>query len=360
MTDRLVDKVRGEMYLLEIFKLTKKSEYINNTKEIIEFIKDIYRNIEPSHFEGKIVIFFDFSTEIDFCPENKKDFYDKGILNNSYNNLIFQIYDNSEKLPSIWTNIEDKDIENLVQTPDNFIAYIFENKKEYFLVNSHIINILNKYSCPSIFALQYHDLNEALLDYKNERIRTVSCEHFKKCWAYDNRIYLNNQPEECMQVSLTEFLKNRIRGVNAVREYNLGASKPVDVRVFWREANRAALIEVKWLGQSLKKDNRSIGTSYSNSRANDGMSQIKEYIDLNSSDSPTVITKGYLVVIDGRRKNIKSSIKTSISRADGFHYQNEELNISDDKQYWTEFNNIEEPIRMFVEPICEIQNGYIY
>jgi len=152
---------------------------------------------------------------------------------------------------------------------------------------------------------------------------------------------------------LKEFLQSRIRGVNVVREYTLGASKPVDVRVFWREANRAALIELKWLGQSLKGDG-SIGTPYSNGRANDGMSQIKEYIDLDSSDSPEIITKGYLAVIDARRRNISSIKVSTVSRNDGLYYQNNNLSIDEDKQYWTSFPNIEEPIRMFSEPICEV------
>ncbi|MCB0000896.1 MAG: hypothetical protein KDE56_34275, partial [Anaerolineales bacterium] len=103
---------------------------------------------------------------------------------------------------------------------NDFIAYIYENEQEYFVVNNHKIEIRNSYSCPSIFALQYHDLNEALLTYKNDRIKTSSCEHFKDCWADEKRIYFKKKPEKCMQKSLSEFLKNRIRGVDVVREYN--------------------------------------------------------------------------------------------------------------------------------------------
>ena len=209
------------------------------------------------------------------------------------------------------------------------------------------------YSCPSIFALQYHYLNEALLVYKNERIRTVTGELFKDCWADNKWIYLKNKPEESMQKSIKEYLEDSIRGVNIVREYVLGASKPVDVRVYWREANRAALIELKWTGQSLSVGEK-IGISYSNGRANDGMKQIKEYIDLERGDTPSIITKGYLVVVDGRRRNISKNKVGNISRDDGMHYANKELKIDDDKKYWVTYSNIEKPIRMFVEPICEM------
>jgi len=352
MSDKLVEKIRRENYLLEIFEITKDSKYVNKTRDIVTFVKDIYRNIEPSHFDGQLIVFYDFSANINFSPDTREEFYDKGILSNNQNNIIFQLR-GKEQLSYYWSDIKKDDVKILLSTSNNFIAYVFEDKKEYFIVNRKRINIPNSYSCPSIFALQYHYLNEALLDYKNERVKNVSCEHFKKCWDDEKWIYLKNKPENCMQVSLSEFLKSRIRGVNVNREFNLGATKPVDIRVFWREANRAALIELKWLGQSLRDDG-TLGTSYSNIRANDGMGQIKEYIDLNNRDNPTTITKGYLVVIDARRRNISKNKVSTISREDGFYYKDKELEIDINKQYWKSYPNIEKPIRMFVEPICEM------
>jgi len=352
MADILVEKDRNDNYFLEIFSFTKEIQYVNETRKIVEFVKNIYRYIEPSHFKGKIIVFSDLSDEIIFSPEQKEDFYDKSILSDHYRTLIFQTKPPST-LPLIWKNIENNKIDELLEKEDNFIAYVYEDEQEYFIVNNQKIDIINKFSCPSIFASQYHDLDEALLHYKKNRIKNTSCVLFKNCWGDDKRIYLKNKPEDCMQQSLEKFLADRIRGVYIKREYNMDASKPVDVRVFWREANRAALIELKWLGQSLQSDS-SIGTSYSNVRANEGMSQIKEYIDLENSDSSEIITKGYLVVIDCRRKNIKSSKVSSISRVNGFHYAGKELEINEDKMYWKTFPNIEKPYRMFAEPICEV------
>ena len=352
MSDNLVDNIRKENYILEIFQHTKNNDYVNIAKEIIEFVKEIYRSIEPSHYNGKIIVFKDLNDCILFEEDSQERFYDKGILNHDYGSLIFQLK-SDDNLPLIWKNVNNENILELLDTADNFITYVFDGIEEYFIVNCKKIQISNKFNCPSIFALQYHYLDEALLDYKNMRINTVSCEHFKKCWADEKWIYLKNKPEKCMQISLNEFLINRIRGIKiAIREYNLGASKPVDVRVYWREANRAALIELKWVGQSLK-DSGEIGTSYSNGRANDGMRQIKEYIDLERGDTPSIITKGYLVVVDGRRRNISDNKVNSLSRDDGMHYAGEELNIKEELKYWKTFPNIEEPIRMFVEPICE-------
>jgi hypothetical protein len=342
-----------DFYIIEIFKHTNNTEYGKIAYDVIAFVSDIYRNIEPSHYNGKIVIFKQLKDNFSFKEEIKNDFYDKSALNHHYGSLIFELR-SADKSPLIWKNITDEDISELLNTEDNFIAYVYENKEEYFIVNRKKIQIHKKYSCPSNFALQYHDLDEALLEYKNERIRTVSCEHFKNCWTDENWLYLKNKPEECMQISLKEFLKNRVRGVKDVtREYNLGASKPVDIRVYWNEANRAALIELKWVGQSLK-ENGEVGTAYSNGRANDGMHQIKEYIDLERGDTPSIITKGFLVVIDGRRKSISNNKVSSLSREDGMYYAGKELNIKEELKYWETFPNVEKPIRMFVEPICEM------
>lgn len=341
-----------ETYFMDIVKQTGDLKYLLATKKIAVFVKDLYRNIEPTHFNGKIVVFIDFDEERSLLNISEgAEYYDPSILSHTYDTLIFKLTNNEVSLPVVWNN---KDVIDLLNTDSDFIAYVYDgtSENEYFSVNGNEINILNSFSCPSIYALQYHYLQEALLDYKNNKVRHTSCELLKQCWFDDKRIYLKNKPEECMQISLKEFLSSRIRGVNVVREYNLNASKPVDIRVFWKEANRAALIEIKWMGQSVKED-ETIGTSYSNGRANNGMSQIKEYIDYDNSDSPDIITKGYLVVIDCRRRNISSEIKHSINREDGLYYENKELDIQDEKKYWETHPNIEKPLRMFAEPICE-------
>ncbi len=351
MSDKLVANIRNEDYLIQILEETRNSHYVKLATELIKFVQDIYRSLEPGHFSGKLVVFSKRNDAQLFQSGESEKFYDSSILNDSYSSIIFQLLQNNDDLPLIWTNIENTPIETLLSAHDS-IAYVYENEQEYFVVNNKRVNIVNKFRCSSIFALQYHYLNEALSRYQNERIITSSCVHFKKCWADEKRIYFKNKPEDCMQESLSEFLHNSIRGVDVVREYNLDASKPVDVRVYWREANRAALIELKWLGKSLDKDG-GLSTGYTNARANDGMTQIKEYLDLENSDSPMVITKGYLVVIDGRRKRVNNHKISQISLNHGMAYQNKELDIADDKKYWENYGNIEKPKRMFAEPICE-------
>ena len=90
---------------------------------------------------------------------------------------------------------------------------------------------------------------------------------------------------------------------------------------------------------------------YGFERATEGMRQIKEYVDLGDSDSPTIINKGYLIVIDGRRSGIDPKV-ASISLTNGMYYANDELVIDISNQHHLTHSNIEAPIRMFAEPIC--------
>lgn len=354
MSDLIAHRVRKENYLLEIFGITKDKWYINKAREIIEFVRTIYRTIEPSHYFGRIIIYCKGNDEELLSSNFGKDYYDSGMLTHEFSSIVFQLQTN-DRLPKVWTNISDADLDGITSHDDNIIVYQYDGNRqvELFFVNGVPVSVQNPYSCPSIFALQYHDLNEALLNYHSKRIRTVSCELMKNCYADKDYIYLKNSPEDCMQVSLSEFLKGHLRGVDVNREFNLGASKPVDVRVYWKEANRSALIEVKWLGQSLNPDG-TLGTKHSNGRVNDGMKQIKEYMDLSRGDNPDIITKAYLVVLDSRRRGIQQQVKKSITREEGFYYASEDLTVKSELKFWESFPDISRFFRMFVEPKCTL------
>ncbi len=161
-----------------------------------------------------------------------------------------------------------------------------------------------------------------------------------------------------MQLSLHEFLSIfLVRGISieCLREQTvMGDSdkpKPVDIKIQWREANRTALIEIKFLG-TVKTENGGIYT-HGNSRANEGITQLKGYHDKANTDSPTTIIKSFLVVIDGRRKNVTAD-QTTINNENGMYYRNTEIVIDDDKKYHETIMGFEKLIRMFAEPICSV------
>ncbi|EMK01090.1 hypothetical protein DLM76_20765 [Leptospira yasudae] len=333
-------------YPLQAYKILGDEKGATLTATLIEFITDVYRGLEPSHYQGKLLIFITLDDSIPIDTANAIKFYDKNILiNNTSRTIAIQLFQ-KEDFPLIW---QGEDTEQVINQR-NAITYLYENRVECFYVNGEKIDIENYLGCASTFSLHYQHLHEALENYKKEKILHSSCSIFQRAWFDSTRIYFKNAPEDTMQESLKEYLSSYMRGVEVSRECNLGGGKPVDIKVSWKEANRAAIIEVKWLGYSRAEN--SITTKYSNSRSNDGMEQLKEYMDLANQDWPSCITKAYLVVIDGRRKGVGSTIRTSISAQDGLHFAEIELDIEEDKKYFNNIVGFEMPFRMFSRPVC--------
>lgn len=348
MSDQLVNNIRKENYPLQIYTaMNNNPDVIKITTNLISFVQDVYRSIEPDHFDGRIVIYTTVDDSVLLDVDKGRPFFDRNILiNNTSKFIVIQLFQ-ADRLPLIWEDVSPRN----VFKSNNAITYSYRKHKEFFVANKIKIEIINRFDCASIYALQYHYLSEALLKYKEEKIRYSSCLIFRGSWFDEaTRIYFKQQPEEVMQKSLSEFLDSSLRGVDVVREYNNGASKPVDVRVYWKEANRAAMIELKWLGQS-KNAAGDLSTAYANSRGNDGLDQVKEYMDLENQDTPTCITKGYLVIIDGRRRGVAANLKI-IDVANGMHYRNQEVTFDPAKNFYDTMTGFEKPIRMFAEPIC--------
>jgi hypothetical protein len=341
---KLVDDVREELYPLKILQaFNNNSSVIPISTELIKTVSKIYRYLEPSHINGKLIIYRGLS-DTELLPRNQATiiFNWDELTQINTDNIIIESLSNEQLY--LWTNIDNDDF--LVDT--NTIFYCYRNNDEYFHVNQTQVKIPHSFECSSRFALQYVDLEIELKRYKNERVVNSNCGIFKSCWYDANRIFFKSAPEETMQESLKEFLTSALRGVEVVREYNLNTAKPVDIRVKWTEANKSALIELKWLGKS-KKESGGI-TTYTDSRANDGAKQLKEYLDMDNSDTPNIISKAYLVVIDGRRKGTNENT-TTINFADGLHYENQEINFSDEHKYFDRLKNFASPVRMFAKPI---------
>lgn len=343
MTDqKLIDIVRSENYPLKIYNASNNnSGSINAATELIKAITAIYRFIEPSHLNGKVIVYKRIVEDELLCRNTDSLVYNMDELT-QINSQTIVIESYKEQL-YLWTDNNNTSFLNDKDT----VFYCYENSVEYFYVNQQRIEIPHSFNCSSIYALHYFYLDSVLEQYKTEKVLMSSCLTFKKCWSDNNRIFFKPAPEEQMQESLKEFLSSAIRGVEVVREYNLGASKPVDIRVKWTEANKSALIEMKWLGKS--KNSNSLST-YADSRANDGSKQLKQYLDMDNTDTPNIISKAYLVIIDGRRRKTKKET-TSINSDDGLYYENREINFSNECKYFERLKNFAKPIRMFAKPI---------
>ena len=180
-------------------------------------------------------------------------------------------------------------------------------------------------------------------------IKDSSCPTFNNVWHDEKRIYFKHAQEHIIRKSLTQYLKTTFRGDCEVRaEQNMDESHPVDIKITWSFSQRLALIEIKWLGTPC--DGLKVGKPYSEHRARDGAKQLSDYLDSNRNQSPYHITRGYLVVIDGRRRGINQHVTHQVNRENAFYFESKE--ISYNPKYHELRNDFEEPIRMFAEPLC--------
>jgi hypothetical protein len=153
-----------------------------------------------------------------------------------------------------------------------------------------------------------------------------------------------------MRNSLTQFLRNRIGGDHDVwPEQVVDESHPVDIRVQSKFTNnRLMLIEIKWLGYSVAQDGH-ITARHNEPRAQEGATQLAQYLDDQRRSAPGHIVHGYYVIVDGRRANLREGA-TTISRTDGMHFENRDINFAT-APHCTR-NDFDPPYRMFASPVC--------
>lgn len=362
MTDReaIVQNLNNQYFI----KVMRAFDNIDPSSEALAIsgksLKEIYRYFEPCFFSGDFFLCKNLNDENCLDEGSYSLLYDKNILlNRTSGTIVIQVFKDDKMYFS-----ENQNIENLLSKQNDTLIYHYKDNKEYFYANGEKIDI-TIYNTGSRFATQFNDLVVALSNYTVKKIRHSSCRHFSQSWSSteSNRLFFkgggrgNNIPEKFMQESLYEFLDSNLsRGISmeSSREFNIvgdySKPKPVDIKITWREANRIALIEVKFMG-AVKKESDGKIYHLSDARANRGIIQLKGYHDSVKSDLPTTIIKSFLVVIDGRRNNLSATQKT-INTTDGMYFKDIEIVIDDDKKFHESIQGFEKPIRMFVEPIC--------
>jgi len=348
----------GEFYPIKITRAFNNDKKAIAALEIIgKELTELFNFFEPAHFKGKFYVIKNLDDNFILPKEDgqlitlNKDI----LLNKNNDDIIIQVF--NDRNIFLWEGIDVSDF----LTAEKTLIYKFEDDKEFFIANNEEINI-TEHPYGSRFSNEFCELHSILNKYKNSKISKSSCLIFNVAWFDENRIFFKGGgkdiPEKFMHESLKNFLndleifKGEIGQFEPAREHTLGALKPVDIIVTWGKSNRIALIEIKWLGKS-KDGTGKITSTHTNSRANEGYFQLKNYFELAKRDYPNKIIKCYLVVIDGRRWQTNEYTQT-ISYNNGMHYCKKELEIDRDKKYWETYPNIEKPIRMFAEPICEI------
>ena len=190
----------------------------------------------------------------------------------------------------------------------------------------------------------YNDLDEALVDYRDNFALMCRGRALVDSMTPE-RLFFRSAPEQLLQEALWEYLYCRLRQCDVNREHIVDTSHPVDLIIRWRGTNHIALIEIKWVGASLK-DGR-ISTKYADARANDGASQLVGYIDNNQDSFPRDVTMGYLVVYDLRRRRNTDPASKKITRANANYYKDKEIDYH--PQYELTRKDFKCPYRFFIK-----------
>ncbi len=234
------------------------------------------------------------------------------------------------------------------------IIYRYRDRSEWFdfPVESQRVTPLSA-SLPSNFCEPTAASLDEALDAYERMARTSHCNLLRDVWYMGGdgpRLVFTNKPEHIMRRSLQNHLSSRLaKGTNVRPEQNTDESHPVDLRVDWFSSTMTALIEIKWLGRSIAdgKDGKESYTDYAAWRAREGAKQLAEYIDNEKGTAPDRVLRGYLIVFDGRRKNVTSRHACPNSE-EAFYYQLKDIEYNPDFSSTREDFN--KPRRYFLEP----------
>lgn len=347
----------SEHYTYQILKSFGNNPQSLKALEVIsKSLNEIYRFFEPAFFKDNFFLCKHFADDLIFPKQDGELLFDKNILiNKTSGDFFIQLLASGETY--IWYDVD----QSKIYEASNTLIYHFTSDQDSYIAAGNEINVSSE-GKGSNYAPYFVNLSKALTSFKIERVYRSTCAIFRKSWNDDKYLAFvgegsgYNAPEKYIQESLHEYLRTQesLRGIGfeTTREHNFNSDKPkpVDIRMLWREANRHALIEIKYTGLVINKDTGKSRKHSGQSTFDDGYFQVKGYYESALKDHPTTIAKAHLVVIDGRRANITAA-STSVSEADGMHYKDKDVNVADDKQYYKVNPAFEKPIRMFAAPI---------
>ncbi|ECZ6311016.1 TPA: hypothetical protein ACTAHI_001317 [Salmonella enterica subsp. enterica serovar Huettwilen] len=249
---------------------------------------------------------------------------------------------------------DENDFHNDEELRKNYIFYSLNNKKEHFYIGPFTDEVvpLSPMITSNFCAPTYRSLDDALKAYYIKMARETTCKILQSIWhkgVAGARLFLNNKPEHIMRDSLVQALNMTLKDADVRAEQNTDDTKPVDIKISWFHSKATALIEIKWIGTSLKiapKDPKKPFTIYDENRAREGAKQLIEYIDNEFTSSPERLPQAYLVVFDARRKNLVDP-EAQINKDDAFFYENHDIEYN--PEYY-ELGYFNKPYRFYLRP----------
>lgn len=315
-------------------------------RELLDTLTQLFRLHDPWQRNGALTIFIRPQRVNTVSPTTypSKEFAGLSSLTHELDEPCM-----IERLDSGRLLIFDPAEYNPTSLSQDAIVYVYENGVERFYVGGQTYKIINPSSIhASAFCRPtFSSLETALDQYRTRVALDSSCFILQNVWAEDKRIFLKPKPEATMRRSLHQYLSGCFPDAEVRPEQIVDESHPVDIKITWAETNRRALIEIKWLGRSRNGDG-SLGTYYTDGRANEGAKQLADYLDGNKTAGPGLRTRGYLVVFDARRRNLNEQT-TEVTAENGLYYQSKDITYV--PPYHEDRTDFAAPVRFFSIPI---------
>ncbi len=317
-------------------------------RAVYQTCRQVFRVIDPSQLGGPVVIFSRVHQDVEEQPNIGTPVVDVNGLTQYVETGFTVEVDSSTNALRLWVREPPMDVWELSKSG---VVFQHNHGSERFLISQEEVSLPRLFAGEqSIFsAPHFADLADALAYYSYPIVRNSECPILETVWHDKNRLFLVEKPEAKIQRSLQNFLHFTLRSdAEVMREQNVDASHPVDIRVTFHFSNRVALIEVKWLGKSKHSDG-SQATEFTAKRAVHGAHQLACYLDRFAGSSPSAAARGYLVVLDARRKGLTDETTTT-NHENGMYFAHQEIEF--EPRYEVERNDFNAPFRMFAEPIC--------
>jgi hypothetical protein len=234
------------------------------------------------------------------------------------------------------------------------LVYRFDGG-DHFVLGGKLQRVENLTPFPSLWGTPtFFELEDALAYYRDSVALVCDCELLAQRLWHDpqRRWILCHRPEDTLQRSLWRYLRQTMRGTDRIvevdREVPVEGHSAPDIKVTWSQTTRIALIEVKWIGACVNAaGNRLSRFKPSERNANDGARQLVEYLEANFRRAGNHQTKGYLVVFDGRRRNLRFETE-ELSYEDATHFLMREIEWDPD---YTARHDFATPLRCFMRPL---------
>lgn len=189
----------------------------------------------------------------------------------------------------------------------DYINELFDDYRQY---------LRNRNNYNKFFISKAH-----LLSLKDDLKSTLEEKEFIK----EHKHLLENKPEDKFRDDLRMFLSNKLKASFLSKEYILENFNRLDIYMLDESGNELYLIEVKWVGTSIHRQGKKIGTSFEEKDITpDAVKQSVSYLKQLHNEQKN-IKLGYLAVFDARKNDLpdtgKNISETIFGDEDKMHYR---------------------------------------